>query len=90
MQLEVGLDYFHASSGCYEPVVEKFPVVLNLAKKGKSSETTLQLTSTINLNMTAGLASCLAKFQKLWDLSTQNAERFSKVESDVKLGKMIP
>jgi hypothetical protein len=44
MQLEVGLDYFHASSGCYEPVVETFPVVLNLSKNGKSSETALKLT----------------------------------------------
>jgi hypothetical protein len=38
LQFDIGLDYFNAKSGCYEPVVEEFPIMLKLSSKGKSSE----------------------------------------------------
>ena len=62
MKLDIGLDYFHASSGCYEPVVELFPVVLNLLKKHEASDTFLVLSEPININFTEDLANCFAKF----------------------------
>lgn len=30
VRLSAGLDYFHANSGCYEPVVELFPIIVNI------------------------------------------------------------
>ena len=70
VRLDIGLDYFNASSGCYEPLVELFPVELNLSKKHSISDTFFVLSQPININLTVGLASCLSKFHKLWDISS--------------------
>lgn len=39
VELSAGLDYFHASSGCYEPVIELFPIIINIIKVGLDTDT---------------------------------------------------
>lgn len=55
-------------------------------KLGKSSDTSLKLKEAINFNMTVGLATCLSNFQKLWGISTDNAEKFRILELEIKSG----
>lgn len=62
MRLSAGLDYFHANSGCYEPVVELFPIIVNIQKLGQYTDTSLLFNEPINLNLTIGLATVIANF----------------------------
>jgi hypothetical protein len=66
VQVDVKIDYFNPNSGCYEPVIERFPMMYKSTQHNKSSDMKVSLVEPLAMNVTADLASSIAVFNKLW------------------------
>lgn len=66
LQVDVKVEYFNPNSGCFEPAIERFPLMYKSTYQGKSSDMKVQLVEPLAINVTADLASNIAIFNKLW------------------------
>lgn len=66
IQLNIAFDYFNPNSGCYEPVIERFPLMFKTLTTGKCSDMKVQLVEALCMNVTIDLATNIAVFNRLW------------------------
>lgn len=84
LMLDIWFDYFNPNSGCYEPVIEQFPLMYKVTQTGKSSDTKMQLVEAICMNVTVDLATNIAVVNRLWAQSTETAAKFKKRSEEFK------